>query len=143
MQRTRRADETNVQQAMPTLPLHRQTQEHRMIRTFATAALALAAFAAALPAQAQSYVPTRDWDVYVDLPTRFAYVKTPAKGWVFVRQLDEEQMSNLHPTTLTALLPREADDIHWAHPSLEMSPRMLEQRQGTRLAAQPGATRAE
>ncbi|TXC65804.1 hypothetical protein FSC37_06450 [Piscinibacter aquaticus] len=116
---------------------------HPTTRTLATAALALAAFAAALPAQAQSFVQTRDWDVYVDVPTRFAYVKTPVKGWVFVRQLDEAQMQNLHPTTLTALLPREADEIHWAHPALEMSPRMLAMRQGTQVAAQPAATRAE
>lgn len=114
-----------------------------MTRTLATAAIALAALAAAVPAQAQNFIPTRDWDVYVDLPTRFAYVKTPVKGWVFVRQLDEAQMDRLHPSTLTALLPREAEEIHWAHPALEMSPRMLALRQGTRVAAQPGATRAE
>lgn len=114
-----------------------------MLRIPATAAVALASLAAALPAQAQSFVQTRDWDVYVDLPTRFAYVKTPSKGWVFVRQLDEAQMARLHPTTLTALLPREQEEIHWAHPALEMSPRMLAQRQGTRVAAQPSATRAE
>ena len=114
-----------------------------MTRTLATAALALATFAAALPAQAQGFVQTRDWDVYVDLPTRFAYVKTPVKGWVFVRQLDAAQMDRLHPSTLTALLPREAQDIQWAHPALQMSPRMLALRQGTQVAAQPTATRAE
>ena len=52
-----------------------------MFRIAATAAIALAGFAAALPAQAQSFVQTKDWDVYVDLPTRFAYVKTPQR-WV-------------------------------------------------------------
>ena len=114
-----------------------------MIRTLATAALALATFAAALPAQAQSFIQTRDWDVYVDVPTRFAYVKTPVKGWVFVRQLDQAQMQRLHPTTRTALLPREAEEIHWAHPALEMSPRMMAMRQGTQVAAQPAVTRAE
>ena len=114
-----------------------------MIRTLATAALALSAFTAAVPAQAQSFIQTRDWDVYVDLPTRFAYVKTPTKGWVFVRQLDAAQMDRLHPTTLTALLPREAEEIHWAHPALEMSPRLMAQRQGMRVAAQPADTRAE
>ena len=114
-----------------------------MNRSFTTAAFALLAVAAALPAQAQSFIQTRDWDVYVDLPTRFAYVKTPARGWVFVRQLDESQMGQLHPSTLTALLPREAEEIHWAHPALEMSPRMLAMRQATRLAGQPTATRAE
>lgn len=118
-----------------------------MIRTLATAAIAFSTFAAAVSAQAQSFIPTRDWDVYVDVPTRFAYVKTPTKGWVFVRQLDASQMDRLHPTTLTALLPREAEEIQWAHPALQMSPRLLAQRQGTQLAAhdtaQPAATRAE
>ena len=89
----------------------------------ATAAFALAA-AAALPAQAQSFVQTRDWDVYVDLPTRFAYVKTPV-GWKFVRQLDEAQMDRLHPTTLTALLPPEQPEIEYAHPAMELSPRVM------------------
>lgn len=105
-----------------------------MPRTLATLALALASLAAALPAQAQSFVQVRDWDVYVDLPTRYAYVKTPAR-WVFVRQLDEAQMGRLHPRTLTALLPPEQPEIHWAHPALEESPRLLALRQGqTRVA---------
>ncbi len=114
-----------------------------MLRIIATAAIALAGFASTLPAQAQSFVQTKDWDVYVDVPTRFAYVKTPTRGWVFVRQLDEAQMEHLHPTTLTALLPREAEDIHWAHPALEVSPRVLALRNSTRLAGQPSALRAE
>ncbi len=113
-----------------------------MFRIAATAAIALAGFAAALPAQAQSFVQTKDWDVYVDLPTRFAYVKTPT-GWTFVRQLDEAQMAQLPASTLTALLPREEPEIQWAHPALELSPRMLALRQTTRLAGQPAATRAE
>ena len=114
-----------------------------MIRTLATAALAVSAFCAATAAEAQSFIPTRDWDVYVDLPTRFAYVKTPAKGWVFVRQLDEAQMDRLPPSTLTALLPREAEEIRWAHPALALSPRMLASRQVTRIAARTAGPRGE
>ena len=114
-----------------------------MFRILATAAVAFAGFAAALPAQAQSFVQTKDWDVYVDVPTRFAYVKTPTRGWVFVRQLDEAQMDQLPASTLTALLPREEQEIQWAHPALELSPRVLAMRQTTRLAGQPAATRAE
>lgn len=103
----------------------------------------LITLAAASAAQAQSFVQSREWDVYVDLPTRFAYVKTPA-GWTFVRQLDEAQMTRLHPTTLTALLPPEQPEIRYAHPALELSPRMVALRAGgTRVAAQPRATRAE
>jgi hypothetical protein len=100
----------------------------------------LITLAAASATQAQSFVQTREWDVYVDLPTRFAYVKTPT-GWTFVRQLDEAQMTRLHPTTLTALLPPEQPEIRYAHPALELSPRMVALRAadqkmaGTALAA--------
>ena len=91
----------------------------------AITALAIAAAAVApSQAQAQSFVQTKEWDVYVDLPTRFAYVKTPM-GWTFVRQLDEAQMDQLHPTTLTALLPAEPLEIHYAHPAMELSPRVM------------------
>ena len=111
-----------------------------MKRILAILALTLAAAGAA---QAQSFIQTRDWDVYVDLPTRFAYVKTPT-GWTFVRQLDEAQMGRLHPTTLTALLPPEQPEIHHAHPAMELSPRMMALRAAdTRLASRPSATRAE
>jgi hypothetical protein len=102
-----------------------------MQRTLALLALALVA---GTSVQAQSFIPVRDWDVYVDLPTRFAYVKTPDR-WVFVRQLDEQQMTRLHPTTLTALLPPQAPEIHYAHPALEESPRLFAKRTAqTRVA---------
>lgn len=73
--------------------------------------------------QTTSPIEVKDWDVYVDLPTRFAFVKTPER-WVFVRQLDEEQMTRLPRTTLTALLPIDDCEIRYAHPALEPSPRM-------------------
>ena len=47
-----------------------------------------------------------------------------------MRQLDEAQMDKLHPTTLTALLPPEQPEIHYAHPALED------------LAARDGAARS-
>lgn len=103
----------------------------------AIAALAIAAAAVSTPSQAQSFVQVKEWDVYVDLPTRFAYVKTPM-GWKFIRQLDEAQMDRLHPTTLTALLPAELPEIHYAHPAMELSPRVMALRAGgTRVAANP------
>jgi hypothetical protein len=74
-------------------------------------------------AQGASSVEVKDWAVYVDLPTRFAFVKTP-NGWVFVRQLDEEQMTRLPASTLTALLPVDDSEIRYAHPALEPSPRV-------------------
>ena len=98
---------------------------HRQVVRFA--ALATLAVSAVLPAQAQSFVPVRDWDVYVDVPTRFAFVKTP-KGWTFVRQLDEAQMARLPASTLTSLLPPEPPEIHLAHPAMALSPRVLAMR---------------
>lgn len=109
-----------------------------MQRPLATLALTLAVLAVAAPAQAQSFVAVRDWDVYVDLPTGFAYVKTPQR-WVFVRQLDAEQMSRLPASTLTSLLPPEATEIRWAHPALEESPRVLAQRAAQTRVASGGA----
>lgn len=109
---------------------------HRAASTItlaATAAFCLAIAAPAAHAQvvAQTHtgatVSVKDWDVYVDLPTRFAFVKTP-KGWVFVRQLDEEQMTRLPATTLTWLLPPDDGETRYAHPALEPSPRVQAQR---------------
>ena len=98
------------------------------------ATLALLGFALAA-AWAQSPVPVKDWDVYVDPPTRFAFVKTPT-GWVFVRQLDEEQMSRLPAGTLTALLAPDDGEMRYAHPALEPSPRVQALRAATtRLAS--------
>jgi hypothetical protein len=93
--------------------------------TTAAVILTLAAPGAFAQAYSQTTSPVevKDWDVYVDLPTRFAFVKTPAR-WVFVRQLDEEQMTRLPRTTLTALLPIDDSEIHYAHPALEPSPRV-------------------
>ena len=105
-----------------------------MKKTLVLAALGLAFAFGLSPAHAQSFFQVKDWDVYVDLPTGFAYVKTPV-GWKFVRQLDEEQMSRLPDTTLTALLPPEQQEIHYAHPAMELSPRMMAVRANERLLA--------
>ena len=71
-------------------------------------ALVLAA-AATMPAHAQRALPTQDFDVYVDLPTGFAFIKTPI-GWKFIRKLDAEQLKKLHPMTLTTLLESSPTD---------------------------------
>lgn len=93
-------------------------------------------------AQAQSFVQVKDWDVYVDMPTGFAYVKTPV-GWKFVRQLDDEQLSRLPASTLTALLPPEQPEIHYAHPALELSPRMMAMRANDRQLASAAPSSAQ
>jgi hypothetical protein len=77
----------------------------------------------AVQAQSPSTVEVKDGDVYVDLPTRFAFVKTPTR-WVFVGQLDEQQMTRLPPGTLTTLLKVDDTEIHYTHPALEPSPRV-------------------
>jgi hypothetical protein len=74
---------------------------NRLLPRLVPALLLVAAIT--LPAHAESAPPTRDFDVYVDLPTAFAFVKTPV-GWKFVRKLDASQLKALHPTTLTSLL---------------------------------------
>jgi len=107
------------------------------------AALGAAIVTPAAQAQSSRTVEVKDWDVYVDLPTRFAFVKTPT-GWVFVRQLDEEQMTRLPPSTLTTLLKVDDSEIRYAHPALEPSPRVqalraAEIRQARSAAEAPAA----
>lgn len=58
--------------------------------------------AALLPAQAETTLPVEDFGVFVDLPTGFAYVKTPS-GWHFVRQIEASRLSDLHPSTFVSL----------------------------------------
>ncbi|WP_077035923.1 hypothetical protein [Pelomonas sp. KK5] len=67
---------------------------------------ALAITAVYTAAQAQEAVVVKDYDVYVDPPTAFAYIKLPG-GWKFIGKLDVEQMKRLPPGTLTSLLPPE------------------------------------
>jgi len=66
------------------------------------AAFALAA-ATLVPAQAETAVPVEDFSVFVDIPTGFAFVKTPS-GWHFVRQIESARLVDLHPTTLVSVI---------------------------------------
>lgn len=77
-----------------------------MIKSVATAFAALLLSASAL-AQSSS-VPVKDFDVYVDTPTGFVFVKLPA-GWKFVARIDEAEMSRLPGTVLTSLLLPDTD----------------------------------
>jgi hypothetical protein len=77
-----------------------------MIKTIATAFAALLVSASAL-AQSSS-VPVKDFDVYVDTPTGFVFVKLPA-GWKFVAKIDDAEIGRLPGTVLTSLLLPETD----------------------------------
>lgn len=56
------------------------------------------------PAQASDAVAVNEYDVFVDLPTAFAFIKLPT-GWKFIGKLDAAQLRQLPPGTLTSLLP--------------------------------------
>jgi len=81
-------------------------------RSLAIAALLTITSMTATLAHAQEPVPTpvpvKDYDVYVDLPTAFAYIKLPT-GWKFIGKLDASQLKQLPPGTLTALLRTDAE----------------------------------
>lgn len=55
-------------------------------------------------AQANDAVAVNEYDVFVDLPTAFAFIKLPT-GWKFIGKLDAAQLRQLPPGTLTSLLP--------------------------------------
>jgi hypothetical protein len=130
MKRCGRGAESPLKPGLQTLPALTTHHAPRpaMKTIFALITLALAcALPAAHAGEGSTTVPTKDWDVFVDLPTGFAFVKTPL-GWKFVRQLDSEQLSRLPASTLTALLVPEDTGIRLAHPALELSPRALARR---------------
>src|SRR5262245_50411192 len=79
------------------------------IRAIGLAILSFAALAA-LPVRAQDSgaIVVNDFDVFVDPPTAFAFIKLPG-GWKFIGKLDADQLRHLPPGTLTSLLPRDAE----------------------------------
>jgi hypothetical protein len=54
-------------------------------------------------AQAEPVV-VKNFDIFVDPPTAFVFVKMP-QGWKFVGKLDEDAMRELPPSVHTSLLP--------------------------------------
>jgi len=77
----------------------------KFARRLSSLALLLAALIAP-PAHAQTAdaVAVNEYDVFVDLPTAFAFIKLPT-GWKFIGKLDADQLRRLPPGTLTSLLP--------------------------------------
>jgi hypothetical protein len=69
------------------------------------------AFGQAAPAVGAA--PAKNFDVFVDKPTGFAFVKLPA-GWKFAGKVSPNDMRHLPPTVLTSVIPDEpmqmADD---------------------------------
>ena len=59
-------------------------------------------------ASGQVGTAVKDFDVFVDLPTGFAFVKTP-RGWTFVRKLDAAQLKSLPASTLISLAVNDTD----------------------------------
>ena len=73
-------------------------------KLFAAASLALAA----LTTYAEP-VKVRDFDVYVDLPTAFVFVKL-SDGWKFVGKIDAKALGDLPATVHTSLLSSDQDE---------------------------------
>jgi len=59
-------------------------------------------------AEAADEVTVNEYDVFVDPPTAFAFIKLPT-GWKFIGKLDAAQLRDLPPGTLTSLLPAEEE----------------------------------
>jgi len=75
--------------------------------------LAVALGAAVMPdpvqAQAPPPVPVKDFDIFIDLPTGFVFLKLPA-AWKFVGKLDEKDLHALPAGVITSLLPPDPAD---------------------------------
>ncbi|WP_457331903.1 hypothetical protein [Rhizobacter sp. P5_C2] len=74
------------------------------------------------PAQAQTVeaVTVNEYDVFVDPPTAFAFIKLPT-GWKFIGKLDAAQLRQLPPGTLTSLLPADEEATRLATGSKPVS----------------------
>jgi len=53
-------------------------------------------------------VEVHDFDIYVDTPTAFVFIKLP-QGWKFVGQVDAKALADLPASVHTSLLSSDAD----------------------------------
>lgn len=60
------------------------------------------------PAQSESPIAVKDFDIFLDPPTGFVFVKLP-QGWKFVGKVDESVQASLPSKVITSLLPMERD----------------------------------
>ena len=77
------------------------------------ALLSVGLIASPAHAQATDAVVVNDYDVFVDPPTAFAFIKLPM-GWKFIGKLDAKQLRDLPPGTLTSLLPADEGAVKLA-----------------------------
>ena len=69
-------------------------------------------FAQATPAtsQANAAVPAKNFDVFVDKPTGFTFVKLPA-GWKFAGKVSANDMQHLPSTVLTSVVSADSVQV--------------------------------
>jgi hypothetical protein len=87
------------------------------MKSLINAVLVASALAAPVASFAQSNVPAgavqgpaQTFDVFVDQPTGFTFVKMPG-GWKFVGEVSKEDARHLPNAVLTSVLPDDASGV--------------------------------
>jgi hypothetical protein len=86
-----------------------------VLRTLIAATIVMASstvFAQAVPGTSQgaAVAPAKNFDVFVDKPTGFTFVKLPG-GWKFAGKVSPDEMRDLPSTVLTSVVPDEPVQI--------------------------------